>query len=596
MRSPVTCQIDSRDEKIAAQKAAIAEIEKALWAGGLNESLLDTYQAAFRQLEQLIAAQGEDDRHRFVIVIPVADRPQQLKSCLDSLLDLCRAFGYGGQRGGNYPKVAVIIADDSRDPEHIAGNKEVARHFSQLGIATSHFGAGEQRAVLDALSADEQLELSGILGSAKRADFSHKGHAITRNIAYLKLGDAAAPDERLLIYTVDSDQEFTVKVSTPHGDKEVCAVNFFYRLDEIFAATDALVLTGKVVGDPPVSPSVMAGNFLEDVIGFLQQMAAGMPHGACRHHEETARREGEAAYHDMADLFGFKPASAAYRYRCTLAGSHTDADCFDDFASRLNSFFYGEHPTRISYYRHEEALKSVQAARTVYVGNYIFRPAGLRYFIPFAPLRLRMSGPVLGRLIKSEIKERFVSANLPMLHKRTVRGTGQSEFRPGIRTAIRAVELCDEFERQFHGDVMLFAIERLTALGYPQQSLNAETVAATLVAVQAEMQEKYNAKRRDIVAKLGQLQSLLRDPAHWWNKTAAHAAAVENFAAFADNIERNFGADSPCYELINSAANWRRWQTRLVDAVNRYPQDRRLWEAALAAAHPAEPGPPELAA
>ena len=596
MRSPVTCRTDSPAGKIAAQKVAIAAIEKELWAGGLNESLLDAYQAAFRQLEQLIAAQGDDGRHRFVILIPVADRPQQLKSCLDSLLHLCRAFGYGGLRDGRYAKVAVVIADDSSDPEHIAGNKEIARRFSELGLATTCFGADEQRAVLDALNASEQADLAGILGSAQREDFSHKGHAVTRNIAYLKLGAAAAQDERLLIYTVDSDQEFTVKVSTPQGDREVCAVNFLYRLDEIFAATDALVLTGKVVGDPPVSPAVMAGNFLEDVIGFLRQMAAGDPHGACRHHDATARREGEASYHDMADLFGFEPASAAYRYRCTLAGSHSEADCFDDFSQRLHSFFYGEHPTRISYYRHEEALRSVQAARTVYVGNYIFRPAGLKYFIPFAPLRLRMSGPVLGRLIKAEIGGRFVCANLPMLHKRTVRGTGQSEFRPGIRTATRAIELCDEFERQFHGDVMLFAIERLTALGYPQQRLSAATVAATLAAVQAEMLEKYNAKRRDIVAKLGRLQSLLHDPAQWWNRSAAHAAAVGNFEAFAANIARNFGADSPCYELINSAAHWQRWQARLIEAVDRYPQDRCVWEGALAGAPAAAPRPPERTA
>ncbi|MCK9389598.1 MAG: hypothetical protein M0Q22_14535 [Sulfuritalea sp.] len=586
MRSPITCQTASLDERIAAQRSAVADMEKALWAGGLNEPLLAAYQGAFRQLEQLIAARGDDDRHRFVIVIPVADRPQQTRSCLDSLLELCQAFAYGGLCDGAYPKISVVIADDSSDEGHIAGNREIARHFSQLGIATAYFGLDEQFAVLAALGADARAELSGILGSAGREAFSHKGHAITRNIAYLMLGDAKEYDERTLIYTVDSDQEFKVKVGTPDGDKEVCAINFFHHLDRIFAATDALVLTGKVVGDPPVSPSVMAGNFLQDVIGFLQQMAAGIARNPCRHHQGSAHREGEASYHDMADLFGFKPASEAYCYRCTLTGEHTDADCFDDFSNRLNSFFYGEHPTRISYYCHDEVSRTVQAARTVYAGNYIFRRAGLKYFIPFAPLRLRMSGPVLGRLVKSEIKGRFVSANLPMLHKRTVRGTGQSEFRPGVcaaRAETRAVELCDEFERQFHGDIMLFSIERLTALGYPQQPLPAETVAATLASVREEMQQKYNARRRDIVEKLERLRSMLRDPANWWNTSTGHAAAVENFKAFADNIARNFGADAPCYDFINSAANWEKWQARLLVAICRYPQERRAWAAALAA-------------
>jgi len=600
MRSPVTCQTDSADEQIAAHQSLIADMEKALWTGGLNESLLEAYQAAFRQLEQLIAARGDDDRHRFVIVIPVADRPQQLRSCLDSLLELCQAFAYGGLRDGAYPKISVVIADDSNDEGHIAGNREIARHFSQFGIATTYFGLDQQFAVLAALSADEKSELSGILGNARREAFSHKGHAITRNITYLMLSETKEYGERTLIYTVDSDQEFKVKVGTSHGDKEVCAVNFFHHLDRIFAATDALVLTGKVVGDPPVSPSVMAGNFLQDVIGFLQQMAAGVAHNPCQHHKGTDHREGEASYHDMADLFGFKPASEAYQYRCTLVGDHTDADCLDDFSCRLNSFFYGEHPTRISYYCHDDVSRTVQAARTVYAGNYIFRRAGLKYFIPFAPLRLRMSGPVLGRLVKSEIKGRFVSANLPMLHKRTVRGTGQSEFRPGVCTQTcaetRAIELCDEFERQFHGDIMLFSIERLTALGYPQQQLPAEIVAATLASVQAEMQQKYNARRRDIVEKLGQLQSILHDPANWWNTSAEHAAAVENFNAFADNIARNFGTDSPCHDFINSTANWERWQARLFAAICRYPQESRAWEAALAATRTVAPEQPDRAA
>jgi hypothetical protein len=298
----------------------------------------------------------------------------------------------------------------------------------------------------------------------------------------------------------------------------------------------------------------------------------------------------------MADLFGFKPASETWQYRCTLTGEHTDADCFEDFSSRLNSFFYGEHPTRISYYCHDEVQRTVQAARTVYAGNYIFRRAGLRYFIPFAPLRLRMSGPVLGRLVKSEIKGRFVSANLPMLHKRTVRGTGQSEFRPGVFSQTRTIELGDEFERQFHGDIMLFSIERLTALGYPQQPLPAEVVAATLASVREEMQQKYNARRRDIVEKLDRLRSMLRAPANWWNTSPEHSAAVENFTAFADNIARNFGADAPCYELINSTANWEKWQAKLLSAICHYPQERRAWEAALAATRAVAPERPAPAA
>ncbi|HWR77926.1 MAG TPA: hypothetical protein VN283_12060 [Thiobacillus sp.] len=237
----------------------------------------------------------------------------------------------------------------------------------------------------------------------------------------------------LLFYTLDADQQFKVKVETADGDGNVCAVNFFAQLDAIFSKTDADVLTGKVVGDPPVSPAVMAGNFLDDVAGFLHEMAASDPAQSYRPNAANAS-DADAAYHDMARLFGFQHPADAYRYRCLLEGTPTNARCFDDFAQRLKSFFHGEHPTRITWYRHQPALESVQPARTVYTGNYVFRPRALNWFIPFAPLRLRMSGPTLGRLMKAGLGNQFVSANLPMLHTRTLDATGEAEFRPGVVT------------------------------------------------------------------------------------------------------------------------------------------------------------------
>lgn len=583
MLSPVTSQTDSFAAAVAAQKGAIAEIERELWDGGFNDDVLDTYQGAFRRLERLIAEQGADGRHKFVIVIPVADRPQQLRDCLASLLELCRDFGYGGRDdAGRWRKVAVVIADDSDDPDSIARHRELAREFTGLGIETSHFGPDEQFALIEALGEPARTGLSRILGRARREAFGHKGQAVMRNIAYLKLAAMAPAGEPLLFYSIDSDQEFKVKLATPAGDREVCAVNFFHWLDEIFSRSEALVLTGKVVGDPPVSPAVMAGNFLEDVVGFLQQMAASGGHATCRHHQADVHRQGEAAYHDMAELFGFTPAADAYRYLCPLEGEHGDADCFDHFAGRLNSFFFGEHPTRVSYYQHKPVLRTVQAARTVYAGNYVFRPEALQYFIPFAALRLRMSGPTLGRLVRAGIGGRFVSANLPMLHKRTVGGSGQSEFRPGIRAGSEAIELCGEAERQFFGDVMLFTIERLTAQGYPQQALPAATLAATLDAVHGEMLGRYEAKRSDVVDKLARLQGVLDDPANWWNRSPEHASAVAGFAAFAANIDHNFGADSPCFDRIESPANWERWRADLLDAIVAYPDDAQAWDRALA--------------
>jgi hypothetical protein len=290
----------------------------------------------------------------------------------------------------------------------------------------------------------------------------------------------------------------------------------------------------------------------------------------------------------MADLFGFKAGGEAYRYRCDLAGEPSNAECLLDFSRRLNSFFHGEHPTRVTYYRHGEA--GVASARTVYTGNYVFRPQALSWFIPYAPLRLRMSGPTMGRLLKAELGEGFVSANVPMLHRRTLEATGQSEFRPGVVDEDRLVDLSGEFERQFHGDVMLFAMERLTAQGYPAQPLSAHEVAhevaQTLDATRQEMRQRYLDKQGTILARLADLEALLDAPHRWWNRSEAHAGALAHFRAFAANIRRNFGPESPCYARIDAPGKWESWRERQVAAITGLPSQRRTWARALAVLSP----------
>ena len=569
------------DEQIAAQTAAIKRFETALWQGGFNESLLPSYQSAWRRLETLIAARGDDRRCRFILVIPVADSPVQLRACLASLLDLCNLYGYGGQQDGRWRRLEVMIADDSREPGCIAAHQAIARELDAQGIGTIYFGLEEQGALMAALP--EPAALSHIVGSASKQVFGHKGQAIMRNLAWLKLAQMQATDQPPLIYTLDADQTFKVKVATADGGREVYALNFFAQLDAIFSATDAEVLTGKVVGDPPVSPAVMAGNFLDDVNRFLHEMAGCDPQAAYPQPALSTQGSGEAAYHDMANLFGFQQADAAYRYRCPLDGAPSNADCFDDFSRRLKRFFHGEHPTRVTWYRHADLMQGVQPARTVYAGNYVFRASALNWFIPFAPLRLRMSGPTLGRLMKAELGGRFVSANLPMLHTRTVDSLGQSEFRPGVVTERERIDLCDEYERQFHGDVMLFSIERLAEQGYPQQPVAPEQIAATLDSVQADMLAQYHAKRRSTADRLAQMQVLLNAPNAWWNHSEVLAGARINFQTFADNLAHNFGTDSPCHARIDASANRAAWRQRQLDAIASYHADRRAWNEALAA-------------
>jgi len=565
---------------IDGQRARIAELEAALWRDGLDEDLLEPYQHAFRDLEDMLAEQGPDRRHHVVIVIPVADSPQQLQTCLDSLLAQCRAFGYGGIEHGRYRKISVLLADDSADPEAAAQDRRIAARIVQAGIAVEYFGLDEQLALLARL---QPADLGGIVGRHAPAAFGHKGQAMMRNIAYLRLAEMQAhrPDQRLLFYTIDADQAFQVKVATPRGGCSVNAINYFHHLDRLFDQTPVQVLTGKVVGDPPVSPAVMAGNFLADVLGFLSAMADCDPDAPYLQPGTDTRGSGEAAYHDMAEMFGFTHQQDVYRYHCRLPGSPDNAACFAEFAWRLNGFFHGEHPTRITWYRYHGVAGSCQPARTVYTGNYAFTAAALRWFIPFAPLRLRMSGPTMGRLLQAELGDAFASANLPMLHRRTLARTGESEFRPGVAAQQGAVDLSDEFERQFHGDVMLFAMQRMIRLGYPVASLSREQMVAILDTTHGEMREKYRSRQQLVLERLDRLRSLLHERAQWWNRLPALHAALDEFDNFADNIERNFGATSPALARIDAPDGWRHWRARLLAAIMALHADRAAWQQAL---------------
>lgn len=575
MPSPATSRRADPDAQFVAQHARIARLEAALWDGGFNATRLPAYQAAWRELEALIAGRGDDTRHAFVLVIPVADSPTQLRRCLASLLELCRLYGYGGMADGTFRKVSVMVADDSEDDTLIAAHRAIVDEYRAHGLPMRHFGLDEQRALLDSLAG---TNLASIIDKAPSDPFGHKGQAVTRNLAYLALAREAADGAQRLVYTLDADQQFQVKVESATGDGCVYAVNFFAQLDAIFSVHDVDVLTGKVVGDPPVSPAVMAGNFLDDVAAFLVEIAASHPDAPYRVDAGTPG-SADAAYHDMAGLFGFDRPAAAYRYRCASLDAPSHAEAFSDFARHLKSFFHGEHPTRITWYRHAPALASVAPARTVYTGNYVFRPEALRWFIPFAPLRLRMSGPTLGRLMKAELGARFVSANLPMLHARTVE-TGAAEFRPGVVDAGDAVDLGDEFERQFYGDVMLFGVERLTALGFPATVLPAATVAATFDTVHAEIRVRYAERQREVVARLDELTARFDAPG-WWH-APQHAEAVAQFRAFFASMAHNFGRASPVHARLADDANWPRWRARLVAAVTGLHRDRDTWDAALA--------------
>ena len=569
------------DKIISIYNESIPLIEAQLWAGLIDDQLIASYQQLFQEFEQHMSCLADDARHEIVIVIPVADRPQHLNDCLNSLLGLCRAYNYGGTNQGRYRKISVLVADDSKSENNISANKALVKSFDDQGLTCRYFGQQEQLQLLDCLNDDSRQALLSIIGDIDVSDFYHKGASITRNISYLKLKQLTKPDDKVIYYFVDSDQEFSINSAISGGDNKLYAINYFYYLDQVFSNGQVQILTGKVVGDPPVSPSVMAGRFIDDVILFLSQLSELDEKQQCQFHNDNILNTDDASYHDMAELFGFSDTQQSYPYNCTITEFHDHAACLNDFSNKINRFFDGEHPTRKTVYEYENAITSIKPARTVYTGNYAITPEVLDYFIPFAGLKLRMAGPVLGRIVKSEIGPSFVSANLPMLHKRTVEALGQSEFRTGINKVKHKIDLHGEFERQFFGDVMLFTVEQLADLGYPQNKLSEDQVSKILMSVDSRLHQKYLSKQVQIQAKLASLKLIFENNENWWNQDETIQPARLRFEYFIANIDSNFGDNSAAYNLINSTEYRKNRLSEILNAIMSYSNDRKAWQQAL---------------
>ncbi len=571
----------SCDELLAYYEQLFAVLESRLWKEGLNRELLVSYQTLMVELDQKLQDREDDGRHHFVVVIPVADRPQHLKSCLESLLQLCEAFPYGKKSDGTIGRISVLIADDSREPANIREHQLIAESVDARGLPTYYFGQEQQLQTIGRLTDAKRLALRGVLGDFGASIFYHKGASIMRNITYLKLTEMERQYAKPLFFFVDSDQEFRVKIQTEKGDNDVYALNYFFNLDRIFSRTKAAVVTGKVVGDPPVSPSVMASNFLSDVSAFLLEIARQEREQDCRFHGEASRKPGGAVYHDMADLFGFQPVETSFQYRCALEGKHDHQRCFQDFSHRLEHFFHGVHPTRKTYYEYADVLSSVMPARTLYTGNYVFDRVGLAYFIPFATLKLRMAGPTLGRILAAELGDRFLSANLPMLHQRTVADTGKSEFRPGIVHEERLVDLSGELERQYYGDVMLFSMEALTKSGYPQQIPTKQAILQVLQHTESRLRTRYEEKHLQIQGRLDRLSELLVEESNWWVGRKDMQSAMDEVSVFIANVRYNFGVAARGLAYIQSADHRRERLQQMAESIVGYGQEMAAWDGLL---------------
>jgi hypothetical protein len=566
---------------------AVTALEKKAALYCFGDDLLKLQRDLYSELEYLLSSGDEDTRHHFFLVIPVADRPVMLKNCLDSLIEQCRIFKYGGvmmDKNGTpyYNKITLLIIDDSSDAANILKSRELASQMWKAGIRTLYVGLEEQTAFLDQLPPDLKEQSIGLIGGPHNPVLPHKGASVTRNITYLYIHTLLKNfREKALIYFLDSDEEFRVRVRRAGSPADIPFINYFYWIDRIFESSGNEIITGKVVGDPPVTPSVMINTFLDDLTLFFDIAATSSATDECPFHELQQSGSFSAEYHDMARLFGYQSPSAPKKYNCTFAGCHSVKDSFRDFSRKVIGFFYGLHPTRTQYYDCVSDFLKTEKARTVYTGNYVVNREGLRHFIPFADLKLRMGGPTLGRILQSKIKGRFSSVNLPLLHKRTISGTNRDEFRSGVFEDRDTLDLSSEFFRQFWGDVMLFSVETLVASGYPVRYQEFQQIVEVVFKTQNDLWSLYRNKQAKTDKMLSKIRNYLSDSKYWWNSLPEMKDSLNNFRRFCSLAERNFGLKSESCKILSEQIKEDSYINLIIDAIHAYCEDDHLWDELL---------------
>ena len=578
---------DNPDPVETLYETALRFLEKNAADKEFDENMLSLQRNLYKELEYILSFKHGGRRHNFLVVIPVADRPVMLKNCLESLTEQCRIFQYGGTtvnaRGMLiYNKIIAIIIDDSKDEGNIQKIKNICSETTTAGVRTHYIGLDEQTELLSNLTVGYREKLRDLIGEPGSYLPPHKGASISRNIAYLWLSSFLAEfRQKALIYFLDSDEEFKVKIKDKTGIRDIRFINYFYWLDKIFGATDVEVVTGKVVGDPPVSPSVMTNTFLDDIALFLKILPGTALDEKCIFHDDQEDRSFSAEYHDMLGLFGYSGSAQPRKYLCSLSGDHTSLDCLDDFSKKALGFFYGLHPTRTQFYLHRGDFTDTENARTVYTGNYIFSTTGLRHFIPFANLKLRMAGPALGRILRKRLNHKFVSANLPLLHKRTIQSDYSNEFRSGISENMNLIDLSLEFNRQFWGDVMLFSIEKLVEIGYPDKRLELSVIAGIVHDIQAKLWDLYKEHQAEITEKITGIKRYLYKKKSWWNSEPRAQRSMKNMDTFCSIVENNFGADSSGMRKISKQIKEGSQITMIINAIHSFYESEISWNELL---------------
>jgi len=145
------------------------------------------------------------------------------------------------------------------------------------------------------------------------------------------------------------------------------------------------------------------------------------------------------------------------------------------------------------------------------------------------------------------------------------------------------VDVSNEFERQFFGDLMLFSTEALVKQADVTRPFAQDAIEAVVAQKEVELLALYQQKHDAIVEKNRQLSDLVFDAGHWWLHSGEHSPAIAHalrqVRAFIDNIDRNFGEHALAWRQIQSAEHRAQRKLQIVEALMNYRAERDAWDS-----------------
>ena len=125
---------------------------------------------------------------------------------------------------------------------------------------------------------------------------------------------------------------------------------------------------------------------------------------------------------------------------------------------------------------------------------------------------------------------------------------------------------------------MLFTTEALVREVNVNKPFERDVVIRIMERKEQELLTLYQQKHQAILEKSRQFDELVFNAGRWWLDTPDPHYTLRQVRAFIDNIDCNFGVQSPAWQKIRSAAHRAERKQQILQALMHYRIGRDAWD------------------